>query len=127
MTLKLSNASRSNLLIAELMRALKVAQLVSADDRVNLDFDGSDLWVRSTGNGDCTEYVESSYQGDPVFRISIKITDLTADLVRERDDMTGCIRSEQVLLQAEFFTVFWIDSLKYPRPATDVSGAFAEP
>ena len=51
---------------AELTRALKVAQLVAADDRVELDFDGNDLWVRSRGQGECTEYVESGYQGDPV-------------------------------------------------------------
>ena len=50
----------------ELVRALKVAQLVAADDRVSLEFDGNDLWVRSRGQGECTEYVESTYTGDVV-------------------------------------------------------------
>lgn len=51
---------------AELVRALKVAQLVSDTDRATLDFSGNDLWVRSSGNGECTEYVETTYEGDPV-------------------------------------------------------------
>jgi DNA polymerase III subunit beta len=51
---------------AELVRAVKVAQLVAADDRVALEFDGNDLWVRSRGQGECTEYVECDYEGEPV-------------------------------------------------------------